>query len=95
MYTIRLTFTYFTVDWKCRPKDITNDATLGPRTLCLILWLVGFMSNFRVKNDVLSAYKIFHFEIKSYLQDLYFICWTPPLLQNPGSACVGLNDMEH
>ena len=56
---------------------ITNDATLGPRTLCLILWLVGFMSNFRVKNDVLSAYKIFHFEIKSYLQDLYFYMLDP------------------
>ena len=51
------------------------------------------MSNFRVKNDVLSDYKIVHCEI-NLLLDLYFIGWTPPLLQNPGSASVGLNNVE-
>ena len=27
--------------------------------------------------------------------DLDFICWTPPLLQNPVSASVGLSYVEH
>ena len=70
----------------CRRKQLSNFS-------CALVYNLKAIKNLSLKFTVCWISNTYRYTLTLNL-DLDFICWTPPLLQNPGSASVGLSNVE-